>query len=182
MALWSLVECRRDHRQAQELPARQSRGGLNARAPSAYRFVHNNPMIEMRTVDFTNDPFVISRNDNMVAINSALQVDLTGQVCANWIGTKLYSGVGGQADFMRGAARSDRRQARHRPALDRHGRQVRASCRCLIPGAGVTTTRNDVHYVGRPSMESPTSTARTSGTRAGEALIGMAQSPTFVTN
>ena len=71
-----------------------------------YRFVHDNPMIEMRPVDFTNDPFMISRNDNMVAINSALQVDLTGQVCADSIGCKFYSGVGGQADFIRGAAHS----------------------------------------------------------------------------
>ncbi|HEX8217736.1 MAG TPA: acetyl-CoA hydrolase/transferase C-terminal domain-containing protein, partial [Chloroflexia bacterium] len=71
-----------------------------------YDFANDNPAIELHPVDFTNDPFIISRNENMVAINSALQVDLTGQVCADSIGTKLYSGVGGQVDFMRGAARS----------------------------------------------------------------------------
>ena len=101
----------------------------------------------MRTVDFTNDPFIISRNDNMVAINSALQVDLTGQVCANSIGTKFYSGVGGQADFMRGAARSVGWQTDHRDALHRLGWHTFAHRAHAGAGAGVTTTRNDVHYV-----------------------------------
>ena len=71
-----------------------------------YEFVDNNAMIEMHPNEYTNDPFVIAANDKMVAINSALQVDLTGQVCADSMGTSIYSGVGGQADFMRGAARS----------------------------------------------------------------------------
>ncbi|MEP6775986.1 MAG: acetyl-CoA hydrolase/transferase C-terminal domain-containing protein [Chloroflexota bacterium] len=112
-----------------------------------YRFVHNNPIIEMRTVDFTNDPFVISRNDNMVAINSALQVDLTGQVCADSIGAKLYSGVGGQADFMRGAARS----VGGKPIIAMPSTAMAGTLSRIVPtldtGAGVTTTRNDVHYV-----------------------------------
>lgn len=71
-----------------------------------YEFVHNNPIIEMHPTDYVNDPFNIAQNDNMVAINSALQVDLTGQVCADSIGPRFYSGVGGQLDFIRGAARS----------------------------------------------------------------------------
>src|SRR6185436_2453762 len=71
-----------------------------------YRFVHDNPLVEMHPVTFTNDPEVIAHNDNMVAINSAIEVDLTGQVCADSIGHKLYSGIGGQVDFVRGAARS----------------------------------------------------------------------------
>lgn len=112
-----------------------------------YRFVHNNPIIEMRTVDFTNDPFVISRNDNMVAINSALQVDLTGQVCADSIGPKFYSGVGGQADFMRGAARS----VGGKPIIAMRSTAMSDKVSRIVPmldlGAGVTTTRNDVHYV-----------------------------------
>jgi acyl-CoA hydrolase len=112
-----------------------------------YRFVHNNPIIEMRTVDFTNDPFVISRNDNMVAINSALQVDLTGQVCADSIGAKFYSGVGGQADFMRGAARS----VGGKPIIAMPSTAMDGKLSRIVPtldtGAGVTTTRNDVHYV-----------------------------------
>ncbi|MCA9978363.1 MAG: acetyl-CoA hydrolase/transferase family protein, partial [Anaerolineales bacterium] len=71
-----------------------------------YEFVNNNPLIEMHPTDYVNDPYNIARNDNMVAINSALQVDLTGQVCADSIGPRFYSGVGGQIDFIRGAARS----------------------------------------------------------------------------
>jgi 4-hydroxybutyrate CoA-transferase len=112
-----------------------------------YEFVHDNPLVEMRTVDFVNDPFNIARNDNMVAINSALQVDLTGQVCADSIGCKLYSGVGGQVDFMRGAARS----RGGKPIIALPSTALRGSVSRIVPvldlGAGVTTTRNDVHYV-----------------------------------
>lgn len=112
-----------------------------------FRFVHNNPFIEMRPVDFTNDPFTISRNDNMVAINSALQVDLTGQVCADSIGSKFYSGVGGQADFIRGAAHSKG----GRPIIALPSTAKGGTLSRIVPmldlGAGVTTTRNDVHYV-----------------------------------
>lgn len=112
-----------------------------------FRFVHDNPMVEMRPVDFTNDPFTISRNDNMVAINSALQIDLTGQVCADSIGCKFYSGVGGQADFMRGAARSrGGKPIIALPATALNG-SVSRIVATLDRGAGVTTSRNDVHYV-----------------------------------
>jgi 4-hydroxybutyrate CoA-transferase len=71
-----------------------------------YRFIDNNPMIEMQPTHYVNDPFNIAKNNKMVAINSAVQVDLTGQVCADSIGTRFYSGAGGQVDFIRGAARS----------------------------------------------------------------------------
>ncbi|MDQ6694085.1 MAG: 4-hydroxybutyrate CoA-transferase [Chloroflexota bacterium] len=112
-----------------------------------YNFVHDNPIIEMRPVDFTNDPYTISRNDNMIAINSALQIDLTGQVCADSIGCKFYSGVGGQADFMRGAARSQG----GKPIIAMPSTAVNDTLSRIVtvlePGAGVTTTRNDVHYV-----------------------------------
>lgn len=112
-----------------------------------YEFVHNNPLIEMRPVDFTNDPFTISRNDRMVAINAALQVDLTGQVCADSIGTRFYSGVGGQADFIRGAARS----VGGKPIIALPSTALEGAVSRLVPvlesGAGVTITRNDVHYV-----------------------------------
>jgi 4-hydroxybutyrate CoA-transferase len=112
-----------------------------------YDFVHDNPIIEMRSTDFTNDPFTISRNDNMVAINSALQVDLTGQVCADSIGCKQYSGVGGQADFIRGASRSKGgKPIIALPSTAKDGALSRIVS-MLDPGAGVTTSRNDVHYV-----------------------------------
>ena len=112
-----------------------------------YRFVHDNPIIEMHPIDFTNDPFIISRHDHMVAINAALQVDLTGQVCADSIGTRLYSGVGGQADFIRGAARA----RGGLPIIALPSTALGGSVSRLVPtlaeGAGVTTSRNDVHYV-----------------------------------
>jgi 4-hydroxybutyrate CoA-transferase len=112
-----------------------------------YRFVHDNPIIEMRTTDFTNDPFTISHNDKMVAINAALQVDLTGQVCADSIGTKFYSGVGGQADFIRGAAHSrGGKPIIALPSTALNG-SVSRIVSTLEPGAGVTTSRNDVHYI-----------------------------------
>ena len=73
----------------------------------AFDFVDNNPFMEFHPSEYVNDPYVVSRNDKMVAINSAISVDLTGQVCADSIGTRIYSGFGGQLDFIRGAARSD---------------------------------------------------------------------------
>jgi acyl-CoA hydrolase len=112
-----------------------------------FEFVHDNPVVELRPVDFTNDPFNIARNDNMVAINSALQVDLTGQVCADSIGCRFYSGVGGQVDFMRGAARSKG----GKPIIALPSTALDGSVSRIVPvldlGAGVTTSRNDVHYV-----------------------------------
>ncbi|MFO7943827.1 MAG: acetyl-CoA hydrolase/transferase C-terminal domain-containing protein [Anaerolineales bacterium] len=110
-----------------------------------YKWVHNNPLIEFRRTEYVNDPFVISQNDRMVAINSAIEVDLTGQVCADSIGTKLYSGVGGQLDFIYGASRSDGGVpiiALPSTAKD-HSRIVST----LKKGAGVVTTRNHVHYI-----------------------------------
>ncbi len=112
-----------------------------------YDFVHDNPMIEMHPVSFTNDPDIIARNDQMVAINSAIEVDLTGQVCADSIGHQLYSGIGGQIDFVRGAARSRGGKAIIAlPATAQGGATSRIVAE-LKPGAGVVTTRGDVHYV-----------------------------------
>jgi 4-hydroxybutyrate CoA-transferase len=110
-----------------------------------YRFVDNNPMVEMHPTEYVNNPYVIAQNDKMVAINSAIEVDLTGQVCADSIGSRLYSGAGGQVDFVRGAARS--RGGKPIIALSstsKHGSKIVPT---LKAGAGVTTTRNDVHYV-----------------------------------
>lgn len=112
-----------------------------------YRFAHNNPMIEMHPVDYTNDPFVISHNDNMVAINSALQVDLTGQVCADSLGFRFYSGVGGQVDFIRGAARAKNGKPIIALPATAKGDTISRIVSALDQGAGVVTTRADVHYV-----------------------------------
>lgn len=112
-----------------------------------YEFAHDNPMIEMHPTEYVNDPFVVSRNDEMVAINSAIEVDLTGQVCADSIGHKFYSGVGGQVDFTRGAARSKGgKPIIALPSTTKNETISRIVCQ-LQPGAGVVTSRNDVHYV-----------------------------------
>ena len=85
-----------------------------------YDFVDNNPSIEFLPTEYVNDPFIIARNDNMVAINSAIEVDLTGQVCSDSIGERFYSGIGGQVDFMRGAAPQQGWQTDHGAAFDRN--------------------------------------------------------------
>lgn len=112
-----------------------------------YRFVHDNAMVEFHPQDYINDPFVIAQNDTMVSINSAIEVDLTGQVCADSIGHYFYSGVGGQLDFVRGASRSKGgRPIIALPATARND-SISRIVPALKPGAGVVTTRNDVHYV-----------------------------------
>jgi acyl-CoA hydrolase len=112
-----------------------------------FDFIRENPSFEFRSVSYTNDPFVVAQNDRMVAINSALQVDLTGQVCADSLGTKPYSGFGGQLDFIRGAARSKGGvPIIALPSTAMHG-AVSRIVPMLDPGAGVVTSRADVHYV-----------------------------------
>lgn len=112
-----------------------------------FDFIDNDPMIEFHPSNYVNDPFIIARNDNMVAINSALQVDLTGQVCADSIGQSFYSGYGGQLDFMRGASRSKGgKPIIALPATAKNG-SISRIVPILSPGAGVTTSRGDVHYV-----------------------------------
>jgi 4-hydroxybutyrate CoA-transferase len=112
-----------------------------------YDFVDNNPFIELHPTDYVNDPFNIAQNDKMVAINSALQIDLTGQVCADSLGTHFYSGVGGQVDFIRGAARSKGGLPIIAFASTTKDESISRIAPMLTPGAGVVTTRNDVHYV-----------------------------------
>jgi len=112
-----------------------------------YDFIDNNPMCEFHPTEYTNDPFRIAQNDRMVAINSALQIDLTGQVCADSIGTYFYSGIGGQVDFIRGAARSHQ----GRPIIALPSTASNGTVSRIVPtlteGAGVVTSRGDVHYV-----------------------------------
>jgi acyl-CoA hydrolase/GNAT superfamily N-acetyltransferase len=116
-------------------------------SPETYAYIHDNPAIEFRTIDYTNNPLIIAQHDNMVAINSTLDVDLTGQATAESIGHVFYSGIGGQADFMRGAM------------LARNGKTILAlpstaekgTLSRIVPylqeGSGVTLNRGDVHYV-----------------------------------
>jgi 4-hydroxybutyrate CoA-transferase len=112
-----------------------------------FEFVDNNPIFEFHPTAYTNDPGFIARNDNMVAINSALQVDLTGQVCSDSIGQQFYSGIGGQVDFLRGATRS--KGGKPIIALSstaKHG-TISRIVPVLDPGAGVVTSRGLVRYV-----------------------------------
>ncbi len=113
----------------------------------AYNFVDNNPLIEFHPQEYVNDPFVIAKNKKMVAINSAIEIDLTGQVCADSIGTRFYSGIGGQVDFIRGAAHSEGGKAVIAlPSTTKDGKVSRI-VPTLKPGAGVVTSRGDVRYV-----------------------------------
>jgi len=112
--------------------------------------VDDNPLIEMRRTEYVNDPFVIAQNDKMVAINSAIEIDLTGQICADSIGPKLYSGVGGQLDFIYGASRSKSGVpiiALPSDTTTRSGKRFSRITGMLKHGAGVVTTRNHVRYV-----------------------------------
>lgn len=111
-----------------------------------YQWVHDNPQIEMRPSDFTNDPFNVARNDQMVAINSALAVDLTGQVAADTVRGRFFSGIGGQVDFIRGAARSrGGRPIIALPSTAREGTVSRIQA-TFEEGTGVVTSRGDIHY------------------------------------
>uniref|UniRef100_A0A832DL27 Acetyl-CoA hydrolase/transferase family protein n=1 Tax=Ignavibacterium album TaxID=591197 RepID=A0A832DL27_9BACT len=112
-----------------------------------YDFIDNNPIIEFHPQEYVNDPFIIAKNNKMVAINSAIEVDLTGQVCSDSIGTKFYSGIGGQVDFIRGAARSEGgKPIIALPSSTKNG-TISRIVPALKPGAGVVTSRGDVHYV-----------------------------------
>ncbi|MGZ3651530.1 MAG: acetyl-CoA hydrolase/transferase family protein [Bdellovibrionota bacterium] len=111
-----------------------------------YDFIHDNPAVVMMDAQYTNDTHIIRQNPKVIAINSAIEVDLTGQICADSIGPHIYSGIGGQIDFMRGAALS----AGGKPIIALPSRTKRGESKIsafLREGAGVTTTRGHVHYV-----------------------------------
>jgi len=111
-----------------------------------YDFIDDNPLVAMLDVAYTNDTAVIRRNPKVTAINSAIEVDLTGQVCADSIGDRLFSGVGGQMDFIRGAALSEG----GKPIIALHSTTSKGESRIvsyLKPGAGVVSTRAHAHYV-----------------------------------
>jgi acetyl-CoA hydrolase len=115
-----------------------------------FQWIDNNPIVELHRTEYVNNPFTIAKNYRMVAINSAIEVDLTGQVCADSIGHKFYSGVGGQADFIYGASLSEGGLpiiAMPSSAIKSDGTRVSRIVPSLKPGAGVTTTRSHVHYI-----------------------------------
>ncbi len=112
-----------------------------------FEFLDNNPIFEFHPTAYTNDPGFIARNDNMVAINSALQVDLTGQVCSDSIGNQFYSGIGGQVDFLRGASRSVGGKPIIAISSTAKDGTISRIVPMLSPGAGVVTSRGLVRYV-----------------------------------
>ena len=115
-----------------------------------YQWADNNPLIELHRTEYVNNPFIIAQNARMVAINSAIEVDLTGQICADSIGPRLYSGVGGQFDFIYGASLSEGGVpiiALPSTLTTRDGKLVSRITPLLKPGAGITTTRNHIHFV-----------------------------------
>ncbi len=115
-----------------------------------YKWVDDNPLIELHPTEYVNDPFVIAQNDRQVAINSAIEVDLTGQVCADSIGPKMFSGVGGQLDFIYGASRSKGGVpiiALPSTTALRDGKVISRIVSMLNRGAGVVTSRNHVRYI-----------------------------------
>lgn len=115
-------------------------------SPELYRFIDDNPIVHLKEAAYTNDTAIIRRNPKVTAINSAIEIDLTGQVCADTIGQYQYSGVGGQMDFIRGASLSKGGKAIFAlPSTTRKGESKIVPT--LKPGAGVTTTRAHVHYV-----------------------------------
>jgi 4-hydroxybutyrate CoA-transferase len=116
-------------------------------SPELFDFVDENPAFEFHPTSYTNNSFRIAQNDNMVAVNSALQIDITGQVCADSIGTEFYSGIGGQVDFIRGASRSKGgKPIIAIPSTAKNG-TISRIVPTLAPGAGVVTSRGTVHYV-----------------------------------
>jgi 4-hydroxybutyrate CoA-transferase len=112
-----------------------------------YKWVHDNPLIEFHPTEYVNDPFVIAQNDRMVAINSAIEIDLTGQVCADSIGPMIYSGVGGQFDFIYGASRSKDGVPIITLPSTAKGDSLSRIVPMLKKGAGVVTSRNHVRYI-----------------------------------
>jgi acyl-CoA hydrolase len=137
-----------------------------------FRFVHDNPLVEFHPCDRTNNTSLILRNDKVVAINSCLQVDLTGQVCADSIGHRIYSGIGGQMDFIRGAALSHGGKPILALRSTASGGKISRIVPELNPGAGVVTTRGHVHWViteyGAINLHGKTLRER------GEALVSIA--------
>jgi acetyl-CoA hydrolase len=121
--------------------------GLILGTERLYQWVHDNPLIELHRTEYINDPFVIAQNYRQVAINSAIEVDLTGQVCADSIGPKLYSGIGGQIDFIYGASRSEGGVPIIALPSDAKGGTISRITPMLKQGAGVVTSRYHVHYV-----------------------------------
>ena len=145
--LMELVECGAANNSKKTLNPGKLLGTFAWGTSRLYKFMHNNPMIEMHPVDYTNDPYVIGQHDKMIAINATIEVDLLGQCCSESMGSKQYSGTGGQADFFKGANRSNGGKGFvTTPATAKKG-TVSRIVPTLENGAMVTTSKNDVDHV-----------------------------------
>lgn len=142
-----MIECGVITNAAKNLHPGKVVAGFALGSQRLYRFMNDNPVFEFRPTDYVNDPFIIAQNDRMVSINSALEVDLTGQVCADSIGPMFYSGVGGQVDFVRGASRSKGGKSFIALPSTAKNDTINRIVPQLKPGASVTTSRNDVRFV-----------------------------------
>ncbi|MCP4270811.1 MAG: acetyl-CoA hydrolase/transferase family protein [Gammaproteobacteria bacterium] len=147
--IMKLVQCGAIDNSQKNLNVGKLVTGIIMGSRELYQWVDKNPIIEMRPSDYTNDPFLIARNDNVAAINTALAIDLKGQVSADSLGRLFYSGIGGQVDFIRGASRS--KNGKPIIALPstakRDGKLLSRITAELTPGSGVVTSEGDVHYV-----------------------------------
>jgi acyl-CoA hydrolase len=112
-----------------------------------FDFVHENPFFEFRPCSYTNNPFNIARNDRMVSVNSTLQMDITGQTCSDSVGTYLYSGFGGQVDFIRGARHSKGGKCIIAMPSTAKSDTISRIVPTLTPGSGVVASRGSIHYV-----------------------------------
>lgn len=112
-----------------------------------FDYIDNNPLFEFRTSDYVNDPFVVAQNNDLIAVNGAIEVDLTGQIVSDSIGTRFFSGIGGQVDFIRGAARSKGGKPIIALPATAKNDTISKIVQFVKPGAGVVTSRGDAHYV-----------------------------------
>jgi len=142
-----LIEAGIVNGQAKNFKPRKIILGFVLGTKALFDFVHDNPIFEFHPTSYTNDPFMIARNDKMVAINSAIQIDVTGQICSDSLGQKFYSGFGGQLDFIRGAAHSRGGMPIIAISSTAKNGTISRIVPMLTPGAGVVTSRADVHYV-----------------------------------
>jgi len=145
--LMELVECGAVNNSKKTLNPGKFIGTFAWGTSQLYKFMNDNPMIEMHPVDYTNDPYIIGRHDKMVAINATIEVDLLGQCCSESMGPNQWSGTGGQADFFKGANRSNGGKGFVTTPSTAKGGTVSRIVPTLQPGAVVTTSKNDVDYV-----------------------------------
>ncbi len=142
-----LIECGAVNNSKKQIHRYQSVTTFALGSRKMYDYIDDNPAIAFMPVDYVNDPVVICKNDNMISINAALEIDLWGQVCAESVGTRLMSGTGGQVDYVRGACQSKGGKSFIAFTSTAKNGTISKIKSCLTPGAVCTTSKNDVDYV-----------------------------------